>query len=279
MIGLTMAFKTPEQLECLVSGRRLPHELTENILIHETDFSFTFTIPGQDLAFYNRHIIMYRPEQGEDLLRIQIDQDIKIKMFKAAKGETYDDSENAVAISHDRMGNNIQELIAENLDHKQAYAIVVFFTSDADDLEFKSMIECLEATMQVKIANSKSEYRCLNEKLGNWSTKLNKQDKSINLSYKNLQEKGKHAYMVASAGKRGGKNLTLQPNSLEIVIKDENTDLEITIEGSDHFYGSTIVIESVDEVDDGSSSSTDSDRGLGNTMKKIFGDRQALEPA
>ena len=63
------------------------------------------------------------------------------------------------------------------------------------------------------------------------------------------------------------------------MIKDDNTDLEITIEGSDHFYGSTIMVESIDEVDDGSSSSTDSDRGLGNTMKKIFGNRQALEPA
>ena len=125
MIGLPMAFKSPEQLECLASGRRLPHELTENILLHETDFSFTFTVPGEDLAFYNKHIIKYKPEKGEDLLRIQIDQDIKIKMFKSTKGETYDDSSNAVAVSHDRMGNNIQELIAENLDYKETYAIVV----------------------------------------------------------------------------------------------------------------------------------------------------------
>ena len=67
--------------------------------------------------------------------------------------------------------------------------------------------------------------------------------------------------------------MRLKPTPIQLVIKDEDTDLEVTIEGSDHFYGSTIILESVDEIDDGSNSSTDSDRGLGKTMKKIFGNR------
>ena len=106
--------------------------------------------------------------------------------------------------------------------------------------------------MQVKIANSQSEYRCLSSTLANWQTKLSKQENSIDLSYKNLPDKGKHVFMVGSTGKRGGQNLQLKPTSIELVIKDENTDLEVTIEGSDHFYGSTIMIESIDEIDDDS---------------------------
>ena len=106
-------------MECLVSGRRLPTELTENILLHETDFSFSFTVPGESLAFINKQIIKYKPEQGEDLIRIQIDQDIKIKMFEWDKdARSYDDDATAIAISHDRMGNNIQELVAEDLSSK-----------------------------------------------------------------------------------------------------------------------------------------------------------------
>ena len=37
------------------------------------------------------------------------------------------------------------------------------FTADADDFEDKAQVECLIATMQVKIANSKSEYVCLKD--------------------------------------------------------------------------------------------------------------------
>ena len=37
-------------------------------------------------------------------------------------------------------------------------------------------------------------------------------------------------------------------------------------------------IYSIEEEDDGSNSSTDSDRGLGKTMQRIFGNRHALEP-
>jgi len=61
-IPLQMAFSTPEKLACYSSGRRLPTDLTQDVLLHETDFSFSFTIVGADLAFMNQHIIKYRPE-------------------------------------------------------------------------------------------------------------------------------------------------------------------------------------------------------------------------
>ena len=54
-----MPFSTPEKLECYSSGRRLPNKLTQDILLHETDFSFTFSIVGEDLAFINQHVITY----------------------------------------------------------------------------------------------------------------------------------------------------------------------------------------------------------------------------
>ena len=79
---------------------------------------------------------------------------------------------------------------------------MIVFANDADDLDYKSSIECLEGTMQVKIANSQSEYRCLNKMLDKWETKLSYQKNSIDLSYKNLSDKGKHVIMVASSGRR-----------------------------------------------------------------------------
>lgn len=59
---LRMPFSTPEKLECYTAGRRLPENLTQNVLLHETDFEFTFSIFGEDLAFVNDHIIKYQPE-------------------------------------------------------------------------------------------------------------------------------------------------------------------------------------------------------------------------
>ena len=69
----------------------------------------------------------------------------------------------------------------------------------------------------------------------------------------------------------------LQPKKTIIEIKEEDSDLEVTIEGSDHFYGSMIQIVPIEEEDD-SQTSSDSDRGLGKTMGKIFGNRSALDP-
>jgi len=68
-----------------------------------------------------------------------------------------------LAISHNRLGHNVQELVATDLSHKSEYTILVVFAADADDFEDKAQVECLVATMQVKIANSKSEYVCLKD--------------------------------------------------------------------------------------------------------------------
>ena len=56
------------------------------------------------------------------------------------------------------------------------------------------------------------------------------------------------------------------------MIKDENTDLEVTIEGSDHLYGSLLQITPVDE-DNSSESNIASDRGMGEMMMKVFGNK------
>jgi len=113
-----MYFSTPEKLECLASGRRLPGDLTENVLLHETDFSYTFTIAGEDLAFKDRHLMRYRPEQGEDVLRIQIDEGIKTMIFESdSKGKF--DADRPLAVSHDRLGNDVHELIVTDLRANQ----------------------------------------------------------------------------------------------------------------------------------------------------------------
>lgn len=57
-------------MECYSRGRMLPDDLTQDVLQQETDFSFTFTIFGQDMAFINEKVITYQPEEGEDILRI-----------------------------------------------------------------------------------------------------------------------------------------------------------------------------------------------------------------
>ena len=152
------------------------------------------------------------------------------------------------------------------MDQLTNYAIVVLFTSDADDLEEKSEIDCLEATMTVKIANSRSEYTCLRNSLSDWQDKLEKQSTSYDLSYKVLADKGKHVNMVASNNGKQNNDSKLKATVVDLVIKEDNTDLEVTIEESDHLFGALIQIYSLDEDDDGSNSSTDSDRGLGKTM-------------
>jgi hypothetical protein len=65
-----MPFTSPEKLNCYAHGRRLPTNLTQDVLLHETDFEFKFAIFGADLAFINDHLITYQPEQGEDILRV-----------------------------------------------------------------------------------------------------------------------------------------------------------------------------------------------------------------
>ena len=141
------------------------------------------------------------------------------------------------------------------------------------------MIECLQATMSVKIANSKTEYTCLRNSLTDWKDKIEKQPTSYELSYKVLADKGKHVNMVGSNGRMKNGENKLTATTIDLVIKEDNSDLEVTIEESDHLYGSLIQIYSIDEEDDGSNSSTDSDRGLGKTMQRIFGNRQAIEPS
>lgn len=84
--------------------------------------------------------------------------------------------------------------------------------------------------------------------------------------------------MVASHRHSRQDNTTLKQTKLEIEIADENTDLEVTIEGSDHLYGEIIQIYQAIEEDE-SQLSNDSDRGLGKMMNKIFGKRTALVPS
>ena len=91
----------------------------------------------------------------------------------------------------------MHELVAEHLVSGKTYAIVILYAEDPDDMEMMAEIECLQATMQVKIANSDSEYRCIKKGLDDWKTKLENQATSIDLSYKTLVDKGKHLNMVA----------------------------------------------------------------------------------
>lgn len=191
-----------------------------------------------------------------------------MKLFKLK--EFFADRYNAVplAVSHDRLGNNVNELIATGLSDETEYLIEVLFAADTDDLEEKAQIECLIATMQVRIANSRSDFVCLKKRLNDLKAKHDLQSYPQVLSYDNLVDKGKHVLMVAS----NSKDTTLKPARYEIEIKDENAQLEVTIEGSDHFYGTTLQIIP-EEKDDSSRSSAEK---MANLLKKIYGSRDAL---
>ena len=110
-------------------------------------------------------------DKSQRQLRIEIDNDVSAEIYK--EHEYHADPENArpVAISHGRLGNNVSELIASNLSSRETYVIVISF-SDDEDLEEKSEVDCLVSTMQVKIANSESDYVCLKKNLDKIKDKL-----------------------------------------------------------------------------------------------------------
>jgi len=122
-------------MECYSRGRRLPDNLTQDVLQQETDFSFTFTVFGQDMSFINDHLITYQPEEGEDVLRIQIDEGIHIQLYKKADFEFDREEAAPIFISHDRLRNNLHEMVAENLKHTETYIIHIIFAGDDDDFE------------------------------------------------------------------------------------------------------------------------------------------------
>ena len=131
------------------------------------------------------------------MLRITISEGVKMKLYEM-EGRAVPVDSKPVAISHAHLGNNVQELVGVKLKANTNYAILVLFAEDADDLEEKSEVECFEATMQVKIANSGSEFRCLHKGLDDWKAKLDKQADSFLLSYNKLEDKGKHILMTNS---------------------------------------------------------------------------------
>ena len=74
---------------------------------------------------------------------------------------------------------------------------------------------------------------------------------------------------------RNSKNGSVTPATYLIEIKDDNTDLEVTIEGSDHLYGSKLVMASVDKDTD-AGSGDGNDRGMGKLLGHIFGSKNIL---
>jgi len=107
-VEVLMPYSSPAKMQCYSHGRRLPESLTQDILLQETDFSFTFSIFGQDMAFINDHVIKYSPEEGEDMLRIQIDEGILIRLYRLKEFERdHGESATPIAVSHDRLGNNV----------------------------------------------------------------------------------------------------------------------------------------------------------------------------
>ena len=112
--------------------------MTQDVLQHELDFSFTFSVYGADLAFIDHHMIKYVPEHGEDLLRLQIDKGNHIKIFDKADLDHDWESAQPLAISHDRLGNNIHEVVAKDLKTDRTYMIEVIFAEEPDDFAEKA---------------------------------------------------------------------------------------------------------------------------------------------
>ncbi len=80
--------------------------------------------------------------------------------------------------------------------------------------------------------------------------------------------------MVDHKSKKG----TLKPVSQVIEIKEDETQLEVSIEGSNHLYGATIQIVPQDHEDDSSSSDQKTSvRGFHDFFSKVFSSRYALQ--
>mmetsp|Transcript_26958 Transcript_26958/g.33486 ORF Transcript_26958/g.33486 Transcript_26958/m.33486 type:complete len:142 (+) Transcript_26958:329-754(+) len=131
------------------------------------------------------------------MLRIQIDEGIVVKLYKKADFEHDREGSVPLAVSHDRLGNNVHEMVAADLSHKEEYLIHVIFASDADDFQEKSQLECLIATMQVKIANSNDDFVCLNKRGQKLIAKHDSQTYPLTLSHQTAAEKGKHMLMAS----------------------------------------------------------------------------------
>ena len=196
-ITLKMPFSTPEKVECYARGRRLPATLTHDVLRHETDFAFTFAVFGEDLAFVNEHAIVYHPEAGEDVLKLVVDEGVRVKLYHEEAFEEDPDSQ-PIAVSHGRLGNNVGELVARGLKANEGYVIRLLYAEDPDDFEEKSTMECLMATLQVKVTSSDSEYRCLSEaSLKGMQAKIDSQTLPASLDLRTLADRGKHLLMVS----------------------------------------------------------------------------------
>ena len=90
----------------------MPNDLTKDV--YSNDYMVKIAIPDES-AFQKKDYISYRPSDGMDILRIQIDEGIKVKLYK--KTELTNNEETAVPIfsSHNKLGENIHELVAKDL--------------------------------------------------------------------------------------------------------------------------------------------------------------------
>lgn len=80
--------------------------------------------------------------------------------------------------------------------------------------------------------------------------------------------------VAATKQDRRGK---LSAPKYEIEITQDDSDLEVSIEGSDHLYGSVLQIISEEHDDEGTSS--DSGRGMFKFLSKVLGDKHVIQPA
>lgn len=75
---VSQKFTTPQKLLCMASNRQLPENLTKDV--YSNDFEIKFAIPDE-AAFASTHSIAYRPAADMDILRVQIDTGIRLRLF------------------------------------------------------------------------------------------------------------------------------------------------------------------------------------------------------
>ena len=95
----------------------------------------------------------YTPEEGEDILRLEIDENIRLLLYREDDLDKMDlEDAKPIGQSHNKLGNNINELVARNLRAGTSYAIQVLFADEEDDQE--AFDECTHGTLDVKMASS-----------------------------------------------------------------------------------------------------------------------------
>ena len=253
-------FTTPEKLLCMASNRQVPKDLSKDV--YSNDYMVKIALPD-DSAFQKQDEISYRPAEGMDILRILIDEGIKVQIYK--KNELANNKENATPIfsSHNKLGENIHELVAKELSSQVDYVVVLIY-SDEEDAEGFSTSQCTEAQMQIRIASTRDNAEgCVTGSLNSLTEGL---PTSVTLDPGNYGPKSGKDLQMVSDFRRASRRQAHGAPIYTVELTSDDQDLEIVVDHSDILYGVNIILidKQAEEINDRAD------------LRKVLGDDQGI---